>query len=503
MDRSRERRFHPAWWTAGLIVVVVGFMTFCWAIYGGWFISYVPVTMKSERAGLIMEPGGKVMMQGVQVGRVAHVSGSNGAASLSLEMFPDQIKYIPANVGAQIRATTIFGAKYVDLIYPDDPSPQRIRAGAVLQSRNVTTEVNTVFESLVDVLHQIDPAKLNATLAALAEGFAGQGERMGQAITDANQVLTALNYRSETIRRDWQSLKGFSDTYAAAAPDLVSTLDSVSTTSATIANHAQALDALLLNTVGVSQAGISLLAPNQKNLIDAVNLLQPTTSLLMKYSPVLTCTLLGAKYWLDDMGGEASIGGNGKSFMADATVLLGDDMYQYPENLPITAAKGGPGGKPSCGSLPEADKMFPVRQLITNTGWGTGIDVRPNPGIGHPCYADYLPVTRAIPEPPSIRKCLPGPAPGPVNYPGSPPYGAPLYGPGGVPLWPAVPPPPAPPPVPVPGTPVAPGKISPQPPPAVFSAPPPPAADTAPPVDSPPAPPLDATQPPAATAPAP
>ena len=86
----------------------------------------------------------------------------------------------------------------------------------------------------------------------------------------------------------------------------------------------------------------------------------------------------------------------------------------YPDNLPIVAAKGGPGGKPGCGSLPDVAKNFPVRQLITNTGWGTGVDVRPNPGIGHPCYANWLPVTRAVPEPPSIRQCLPGPAIGPV-----------------------------------------------------------------------------------------
>ena len=32
-----------------------------------------------------------------------------------------------------------------------------------------------------------------------------------------------------------------------------------------------------------------------------------------------------------------------------------------------------------------------MRQLITNTGWGTGLDIRPNPGIAFPGYADYLP----------------------------------------------------------------------------------------------------------------
>ena len=125
-------------------------------------------------------------------------------------------------------------------------------------------------------------------------------------------------------------------------------------------------------------------------------------------------------------------------FKLDVALLLGNDPYAFPDNLPIVAAKGGPGGAPGCGSLPDATKNFPVRQLITNTGWGTGLDIRPNPGIGHPCWANYFPTTRAVPEPPSIRQCLPGPAIGPVPYPGAPPYGAPLYGPGGAPLWPGV-----------------------------------------------------------------
>ena len=62
----------------------------------------------------------------------------------------------------------------------------------------------------------------------------GQGERIGQATTDLNQVLTALNDRSETIRQDWRSFKNFNDTYAAAAQDILTVLDAASTTSATV-----------------------------------------------------------------------------------------------------------------------------------------------------------------------------------------------------------------------------------------------------------------------------
>ena len=448
--RHGESRIRPAWWTVILVVTIIGLVIVSTTLFAGTFKSYVPVTVMSDRAGLVMESGAKVKMRGVEVGRVAGIEGGQGPVRLKLDIDPDQIKYIPANVEAEIKTTTAFGAKFVDLLYPAHPDSKRLAKGAVLWSRNVTTEANTTFENLVALLKKVDVSKLNAILNALAEGVRGQGEKIGQAITDANQVLLALNPRSETVRQDWRSLRAFSDTYGAAAQDILSTLNAVSTTSTTITDNASALDALLVNAIGLSQAGINLLAPNQSNLVRAVNVLEPTTNLLMKYNPEYTCMLVGAKWYLDN-GGYDTVGGNGRTIILDAGLLFGNDPYLYPDNLPIVAAKGGPGGKPGCGSLPDASKMYPVRQLITNTGWGTGTDIRPNPGIGHPCWMNFFPVTRAVPELPSIRQCLPGPATGPVAYPGAPPYGAPLYGPGGEPLWPGVPPPGEPVPAPYPG----------------------------------------------------
>jgi phospholipid/cholesterol/gamma-HCH transport system substrate-binding protein len=410
------------------------------ALFAGTFKSSVPVTLTSDRSGIIMETNAKVKMRGVEVGRVSQVGIAKDGATLTLDIEPDQIRYIPANVEAEIDVTTAFGAKFVDLVYPENPSIERLAAGAVLRSRNVSTEVNTVFENVVDLIEMIDPAKLNAVLTAVADAVRGKGERIGQATTDLNQVLTALNDRSELIREDWRSFKNFNDTYAAAAQDILTVLDAASTTSTTIVNHSTSLDNLLLNVIGFGNAGTNLLASSKDNLVASVNLLEPTTNLLLKYSPTFTCLLQGTTLNLESGAYNVFGGRDGRTLHFDVALLLGNDPYMYPDNLPIVGAKGGPGGKPSCGSLPDVSKNFPVRQLITNTGWGTGVDVRPNPGIGHPCYANWFPVTRAVPEPPSIRKCIPGPAIGPVPYPGAPPYGAPLYEPGGVPLWPGVPP---------------------------------------------------------------
>lgn len=412
-----EGRVRPAWWTAILIMAIVGLVMFCVGMYYRVFTPYVPVTLVSDRAGLMMEPGAPVKVRGVAVGEVSSVIGGNGPARLKLKIYSDQTKYIPANVEAEVKATTAFGNKFVDLIYPEHPSPQRLYAGQMLRSRNISTEVNTVFENVVSLLHQIDPSKLNAVLTTLADGLRGQGQSIGEAISAARRVLGDINPRQETIRADWRALSAFSETYRVAAPDILATLNAVSTISTTIAKHASELDALLLNVIGLSNSGNDLLGPNKNNLVGAVNILEPTTDLLMKYNPEYTCTLLGAKWELDNGGYYTTGGHNGYSLITDTALLLGNDPYVYPDNLPIVAAKGGPGGKPGCGSLPDPSKNFPVRQLVTNTGWGTGMDIRDNVGLGHPCWQDYFPVTRALPKPPSVR-CQGPPSPGLVLPPG-------------------------------------------------------------------------------------
>jgi phospholipid/cholesterol/gamma-HCH transport system substrate-binding protein len=442
-QKRRVAGLHPAWWPLIFAALIIGACVLSVAAYNQDFTSSATVTLTSDRAGLMMETDGQVKFHGVPVGRVSSVQ-QGSPAKLQLQLRTDQLKYIPANVEARITAPTVFGNKYVELISPSHPSGQRLAAGAVVKSLNVSIEANTVLQNLVAVLNQIDPGKLSAVLSALAEGLRGKGEAIGQAITDANHVLTAINPRSETIRADLRAFQGFADTYSAAAPDLLKVLDAASTTGSTITDDAKQLDALLLNVTGLSNSGINVIGRNKENLIQGINVLEPTTRLLMKYNPELTCTLLGGKNVLDkyDWGGVFGLK-NRKSLIIDVALLLGDDPYRYPDNLPVNGVKGGPGGTPSCGSLPDVADNWPVRYLITNSGWGTGLDVRPNPGIGFPGWADYLPSTRGTPKPPSIRNPR-GPAPGPVPYPGAPPYGAPRYAPDGTPLYPGLPPAPPP-----------------------------------------------------------
>jgi phospholipid/cholesterol/gamma-HCH transport system substrate-binding protein len=454
-QKQGEAGLHPAIWTAILVAGVVAILVLTAGMFNRDFRTYAKVTVTADRAGLVMEPGAKVKFRGVQVGRVASIQSAN-PVRLHLELYPEQLKFVPANVGAQIAAPTAFGNKYVELLIPTDPSPKRLADGAVVNLGKVSIEANTVFQNLVQLLDKIDPAKLNAILSAFAEGFRGKGDDIGRAITDFNQVLLAVNPRADTVRADYRALKGFADAYSAAAPDIVSLVDAATTTSATITRNSKALDSVLLSTIGLSDSGINLIGPNKENLIHSINVLEPTTRLLKKYNPELTCMLVGGKKLLDeDYGwGDVIAGRNGYSALVDAALMLGDDPYRYPENLPINDIKGGPGGAPSCGSLPDVSKNWPKRYLVTNSGWGRGMDLRPNPGIGFPGLETFFPWTRGAPEPPTLR--YPGgPAPGPSTYPGGPPTGAQLYAPDGTPLYPGLPPAPPPGRAPEPAPPAA------------------------------------------------
>ena len=109
----------------------------------------------------------------------------------------------------------------------------------MLHSRNVTVEVNTVFQNLQSVVQSVDPAKLNSVLSAVAESVRGKGDVIGQAITDSNNVLLAVNPRMPTVQQDWQLFGQTTHAYSDAAQNILSILDSFSTTSTTITNNAQ------------------------------------------------------------------------------------------------------------------------------------------------------------------------------------------------------------------------------------------------------------------------
>lgn len=333
---------------AGLVtvLVLVGLVVFSIGMFRGDFGQTVPVTVVSDRAGLVMNPEAKVKMRGVQVGQVESIeSGPDGKAILHLAMNPSQLKDIPSNVAVDITSSTVFGAKFVEMAAPPNPSSTPLAEGAQVTADHVTVETNTVFQQLTSVLKSIDPVKLNQTLAAISGALNGRGEKLGQTITDFDHFLQRINPSLDSINRDLEVAPVALNAYADVAPDLVDVVDSSTKLSNTLIDEEKNLDGFLLSAIGLADTGNDVIGTNRQALSDDLRMLVPTTTVLDQYSDNLRCGVQGLVPFVhtppaDRPGVDVS-----------ASFTLGVERYHYPEDLPKVAAKSGPSCK---------DQMLPA-----------------------------------------------------------------------------------------------------------------------------------------------
>ncbi|BBY52370.1 virulence factor [Mycolicibacterium arabiense] len=320
----------------GMVIAIVAIVVFSIGMFRGGFGTTVPVTVVSERAGLVMNPEAKVKMRGVQVGQVERIENRpDGTAVLHLAMDPKQLQYIPANVDVNLASTTVFGAKSVELVAPADPSSTPLAKGQQLDAQHVTVETNTLFQQLTSVLKSIDPVQLNETLAAISGALNGRGEKFGQTVTDFNAFFKSINPSLGNIARDLEVAPVALNAYADAAPDLVNILDSTTKVGDTLVDQEDNLDRFLVSAIGLADTGNDVVGTNRQPLTDVLRMLVPTTEKLSQYSDNLRCGIQALNVFVhspppDRPGVDVS-----------ASFTLGVERYRYPEDLPIVAAKSG------------------------------------------------------------------------------------------------------------------------------------------------------------------
>lgn len=406
---------------AGVIVFLVAALVL-WLVflqYKGDFTEKTKLTMLSDRAGLVMDPGSKVTYNGVQIGRVAHINeierDGKPAAKFTLEVYPKYLRLIPANVDARIVATTVFGEKYVSMTAPKNPLPQRITSSNVIDARSVTTEINTLFQTITQIAEKVDPVKVNLTLSAAAEALSGLGDKFGQSIINGSAALDEVNPRMPTIRHDIQQLATLGDTYADASPDLFDFLNNASTTAHTVHAQEKDLDRALLSAAGFGATGADIFNRGGPYLARGAKDLVPSAQLLDTYSPEVYCAIRNLHDGEPKVAAFAG-GRNGYSLRSETEIFSGlgltlslpglgltlatqgllalaglvggaPNPYVYPENLPRINAHGGPGGAPGCWQSITRD-FWPAPTLVMDTG--NSLAPYNHVDTGSPYAAEYV-----------------------------------------------------------------------------------------------------------------
>src|ERR1700758_566661 len=252
MAEGGSRRTHVRLAAALLASLVVGFAVLTYLSYSAAFSSTDTVTVSAPRAGLVMDKDAKVKYRGIQIGKVTDIGYSADQARLTLAINSDDMHFIPSNATVHIAGNTIFGAKSVEFIPPQTPSPTTLRPDAHVAASSVQLEVNTLFQSLIDLLHKIDPVELNGTLSALSEGLRGHGDDLGSLLSGLNTLARQANPKLAALQEDFRKTGVVTNVYADAAPDLNTVFDNLPTINKTVVDQQHNLNDPLLATIGLA-----------------------------------------------------------------------------------------------------------------------------------------------------------------------------------------------------------------------------------------------------------
>ncbi len=347
MARTGARRTHVRLAATLLASLLVAFAVLTYLSYTSAFSSTDTVTVTAPRAGLVMEPDGKVKYRGIQIGKVKNVSYSGDQAQLNLAIDSDEMHFIPDNATVHIASNTIFGAKSVEFIPHQSPSMTSLRPGAHMQTSAVSLEVNTLFQSLIDLLHKVDPVDLNATLSALAEGLRGHGRDLGALLSGLNTLTQQTNPKLPALQQDFGKTATVSNIYADAAPDLVTVFDNAPTIAKTVVDQQGNLNQTLLATIGLANNAYDTLAPAEQDFIDAIKRLRAPLKVSGDYSPGFGCLFRAIDRGIKEFA--PLLGVKKAGLFTSSSFILGAPSYTYPESLPIVNASGGP----NCRGLPD------------------------------------------------------------------------------------------------------------------------------------------------------
>jgi len=349
-----------------LAAIIVAFSVFTYLSYSAAFTPTESVVVTSPRAGLVMDRDAKVKYRGIQIGKVENISYTGNDAKLTLAINSGELRYVPSNAPVRIGSTTVFGAKSVEFLAPDQPSGTPLRAGAVVAAENVQLEANTLFQTLIDVLDKVNPIHLNATMSAIAEGLRGHGDDVGVSTAGLNQYLAQLNPKLPQVESLLAQTNTVANIYGDAGPDLVTVIKNAPAISETVVDQQENLNATLLATIGLANEGADTLEPGADDYIAGIQRIRAPLKVLHDYSPVLGCIVQGVAK--GRQRGADILGGYKPGAMVSSSFVLGVPSYTYPESLPIVNATGGPNcrGLPNIPSMQFGGSYFRAPFLVTD-----------------------------------------------------------------------------------------------------------------------------------------
>ncbi|MGF6888991.1 phospholipid/cholesterol/gamma-HCH transport system substrate-binding protein [Nocardia sp. GAS34] len=273
-------------------VVMALFLGGTVAMYNKAFTPVVRVDLITDSVGNALTRNADVKVRGVTVGEVRSSASSGDQVTLHLAIDPGKATEIPSNVTARLLPKTLFGERYVDLVWPQQPSGH-LEAGATLHqdSSGNAIEVSQLLDSVMPLLQAIPPQYLASTLGALSQALGGQGEELGHTVDRLDTIFHGLNGVMPTLQGDIHNFAKVADTYSDALPQLVDAFNDLRTLNATIVQKHSQIDTLYKTLTPTSSRTADFLVANHDNIIDVAADSRGALEDLAYYSPSYACAI--------------------------------------------------------------------------------------------------------------------------------------------------------------------------------------------------------------------
>jgi virulence factor Mce-like protein len=281
-----------------LVAVILALVGVTVADYVGAFDDRMPVTLRVSDAGLQLNERSDVKLRGLIVGEVDAITTEGVAQGADIRLLLDRryTDQIPADVRARILPKTLFGEKFVELVYPPGGTPENvtrpIAAGAVIPQDRSTeaVELQDTLDSLLPLLAAVEPQKLATTLSSVAMALDGRGGQLGATAVNLQGLLREFNDGGlANLQADISGLADFSGNLADTAPDLLDAAQNAGTPSRTVVERSDDLRDLLVGLRGGADDLTNFLDENGENLIRLADSAEPTLASLARYAPEFPC----------------------------------------------------------------------------------------------------------------------------------------------------------------------------------------------------------------------
>lgn len=385
---SARRREAPRWLDVllGLTygVVILALVGGAVLTYNRVFVPSSDVELRTGTIGNAMQKGSDVKLHGVPVGEVSTITTADDGAVLTLALKPDVLKRLSPGTTARLLPKTLFGERYVDLQSSSVSSGQHLQAGATIEqdASADAIELQRVLDELLPLLKSIQPEKLQATLNELATMLRGRGGELGDTLQAWGAYVERLQPSVPTLAEDLKRLGSVAETYADAAPDLLTALDDLTTTAGTLVDKGATLTTVYQRVIASSDETGGWVASNANTIEILSGESRKALEAAAPYARTFPCLLRSARQFIPRMDKALGKGTDKRGLKVVLNVSPPRTAYKPGRDTP----RFGGGGKPSCpyvptGAAPRAASAAGQPAAIAPPAFDTKASAVESPGL--------------------------------------------------------------------------------------------------------------------------